>query len=259
MNSMNATNGSYSLLKDEWVKIPKPIDYVIPDYSKELNDYLDEYNQVMKDGTLDEIEELINRIYMGRKDGLATEGEASIGNCVFKELRNRDVISNLRDRLHELESEELTLENKKLEEDVIDDVAVEMQDEPTPEQIKEKEDKYTEYIETHIKNVRKVYDRIVKDLIKDEFTDTQLKQLEDNLEVHDKDKYIPFMFDAYRRDHLPVNEKEKQEAKEDYDIAWDYHKHNNTHHWEYWLNSVSEFVQNIDRRSNETCLCRNVL
>ena len=249
MNSMNATNGSYSLLKDEWVKIPKPIDYVIPDYSKELNDYLDEYNQVMKDGTLDEIEELINRIYMGRKDGLATEGEASIGNCVFKELRNRDVISNLRDRLHELESEELTLENKKLEEDVIDDVAVEMQDEPTPEQIKEKEDEYTEYIETHIKNVRKAYDRIVKDLIKDEFTDTQLKQLEDNLEVHDKDKYIPFMFDAYRRDHLPVNEKEKQEAKEDYDIAWDYHKHNNTHHWEYWLNSAGEFAQNIDEEA----------
>ena len=34
--STNATNGRYSILKQEWVMEPKKINYVIPDISKEL-------------------------------------------------------------------------------------------------------------------------------------------------------------------------------------------------------------------------------
>lgn len=260
MHSMNATNGAYSLLKDEWVMIPQPIEYTIPDYSKELQEYLGEVDYVMSGGTKEEIEDLINRIYLGRKDGLATEGEASIGNCVFKELRNMGIMDKLRERFYDLESEQLTLENKKLEEDdkvvttdanadmdsLVDDMVTEMQPEPTEEQIKEKEAEYEEYIETHVANVKKAYEKIVKDLVNNDLTGAQMEQLEANIDAHDKDKYIPFMFDAYRRNHMPVNEKEKQDAEEDYAIAWDYHKHNNTHHWEYWLNSAGEFAQDIN-------------
>lgn len=248
MHSMNATNGAYSLLKDEWVMIPKPIEYTIPDYSNELQEYLGEIDYVMNGGSKEEIEDLINRIYLGRKDGLATEGEASIGNCVFKELRNMGWMEKLRERFYELESQELTLENKKLEEDdsIIDDVVTELQDEPTQEQIEEKEKEYTDYIETHVANVKKAYERIVRNLVNNDLTGAQMEQLEANIEAHDKDKYIPFMFDAYRRNHMPINEKEKQDAEEDYTIAWDYHKRNNTHHWEYWLNSADEFAQDIN-------------
>lgn len=41
---------------------------------------------------------------MMRKLGLATDGEASVGNLVFKELRNQDMISKLKDRYYELRS-----------------------------------------------------------------------------------------------------------------------------------------------------------
>ena len=244
MNSMNATNGAYSLLQDDWVMIPKPITYEIPDYSVELNNLLEEINEALKNGSKEEIEELINRIYLGRKDGLATEGEASIGNCVFKELRNMGLMDELRQRFYELESAELTLENKLVESaEDFDDVVNE--EEPNAE-IKEKEEEYRNYIITHIENVKKAYDRIVKPLIEDEFTGKQIKDLEHNLEIHDADKSIPFMFDAYRRDHYPINDKEKEDAEEDYDIAWGYHKHNNPHHWEYWLNNNGDYALDPD-------------
>ncbi|WP_304393077.1 DUF5662 family protein [uncultured Clostridium sp.] len=238
MNSMNATNGSYSLLNDEWVKFPEPIEYEIPDYSKELEDRKAEINQVLLSTNKEEIEYLINDIYLDRKDGLATNGEASIGNLVFKELRNLDLIQKLRDRYNEVESEELTLENKlveTVEENATDDGQIAM-----------KEKEYREYIDTHIANVQKAYDKIVKQYAEDELTTNQLKQLENNLREHDKDKNIPFMFDAYRRNHCPINDEEKEAAEEDYAIAWEYHKNINPHHWEYWLNSNMEFADNID-------------
>lgn len=238
MNSMNATNGSYSLLNDEWIKFPEPIEYEIPDYSKELEDRKAEINQVLLSTNKEEIEYLINDIYLDRKDGLATNGEASIGNLVFKELRNLDLIQKLRDRYNEVESEELTLENKlveTVEENATDDGQIAM-----------KEKEYREYIDTHIANVQKAYDKIVKQYAEDELTTNQLKQLENNLREHDKDKNIPFMFDAYRRNHCPINDEEKEAAEEDYAIAWEYHKNINPHHWEYWLNSNMEFADNID-------------
>lgn len=238
MNSMNATNGSYSLLNDEWVKFPEPIEYEIPDYSKELEDRKSEINQVLLSTNKEEVEALINDIYLGRKDGLATEGEASIGNLVFKELRNLDLIQKLRDRYNELESEELTLENKLIEE---------VEEDATEDgQVALKEKEYREYVDTHIENVQKAYDRIVKQYAEDELTGNQLKELENNLKEHDKDKNIPFMFDAYRRNHCPINDEEKEAAEEDYAIAWEYHKNINPHHWEYWLNSEKEFADNID-------------
>lgn len=105
----NATNGRYSLVQDDWVKYPEPIEYNIPDISDELN----KYNQLVDEALASEDEErilnLINDIYMMRKLGLATEGEASIGNLVFKELRNKDALSSLKDKYYELKSKELSL------------------------------------------------------------------------------------------------------------------------------------------------------
>lgn len=250
MNSINATNGSYSLLRDEWVKTPQPIEYEIPDYSTDLNTMVDMVDKALVSNSKDEVQNVLNIIYLARKDGLAFDGEASIGNCVFKELRNMGLLDQLRDKFYELESEQLTLESKsngaldKLVEELVD----EMQ-EPNKEEIEQKEEEYREYIRVHIENVKKAFDKIVEPLLKDEFTEAQMQTLKDNLDIHDKDKSIPFMFDAYRANHYPVNDAEKEARQEDYDIAWEYHKNINPHHWEYWLNSEKEFAQNIDEEA----------
>ena len=107
--SGNATNGRYSILKQEWIKIPVPINYDIPDISKELSEYENKCDKALKSNNAEEIEELINEIYMMRKIGLADEGESSIGNLVFKELRNEDYIKKLKDKYYELRSEDLSI------------------------------------------------------------------------------------------------------------------------------------------------------
>ncbi len=107
--SGNATNGRYSILKQEWVKVPIPINYDIPDISNELSEYEEKCDNALVSKDTDKIMDLINEIYMMRKLGLAEEGEASIGNLVFKELRSEDYISKLKDKYYELRSEDLSI------------------------------------------------------------------------------------------------------------------------------------------------------
>ena len=109
----NATNGRYSILKQEWVLFPQPIKYDIPDISADLEKMWDKYNEVINGTDPQKILDFVNEIYMMRKLGLATDGEASVGNLVFKELRNADVLTKLKEKYYELRSAELN-ESKDL-------------------------------------------------------------------------------------------------------------------------------------------------
>lgn len=104
----NATNGRYSLMKDEWVVFPEPITYEIPDISEQLAEYENKCNEALNSTDGNAILELVNDIYMMRKIGLAADGEASVGNLVFKELRNQDMLQKLKDRYYEIKSTELS-------------------------------------------------------------------------------------------------------------------------------------------------------
>lgn len=109
IKSGNATQGRYSLLKKEWIKFPEPITYDIPDITEELDKQIEKCSTLLKSNNAEEIRQGINDIYMMRKLGLAEDGEASIGNLVFKELRNMNVLNDLRDKFYELKSKELSL------------------------------------------------------------------------------------------------------------------------------------------------------
>ena len=105
----NATNGRFSLSKNEWVKFPEPITYEIPNISENLDKYLDKCDEALNTTDPDVIIDLINEIYMMRKLGLAEEGEASIGNLTFKELRSMNMLQLLKDKYYELRSKDLSL------------------------------------------------------------------------------------------------------------------------------------------------------
>ena len=99
------SNGIYSVLKDAWVK--EPTKDSIPEIDKEAinkafkpweNRYKSLVNKI-SDTTDDEteIDEMITKLYDIRQEGLAEEGEYSIGNLVFKEMRNKGYLDNLKE------------------------------------------------------------------------------------------------------------------------------------------------------------------
>ena len=105
----NATNGRFSILKNEWIVFPKPITYEIPDITDTLNTWLENASNLISGTDEQGILDFINEIYMMRKLGLAEDGEASVGNLVFKELRNMNILGDLKDRYYELKSADLSL------------------------------------------------------------------------------------------------------------------------------------------------------
>lgn len=117
INSTTLSNGVYSMIEDKWIKFPKPItsipEFDLTDRIKELND---EADFAIKSNNSDNIENLINKLYLIRKNSLDVEGEYGEGNQLFKELRSEGTLDKLKAAYKTARSGELTLE-KYLRED----------------------------------------------------------------------------------------------------------------------------------------------
>ncbi len=107
--SSAASNGVYSIKTNRWIKIPKPLEdtTMYPEETQEFKDLLSEYYRLEDD----EIEAFIDKLYMIRKESLASEGEFGLGNLIFKEFRNTGRLDNLKERLYQYKSSKLTLES----------------------------------------------------------------------------------------------------------------------------------------------------
>ena len=118
-DSTRVSNGVYSVKKNKWIK--KPVAEGIPDYNKAALDKLvDTWEAKCKDLIADiktdkledekKVVKLLEEIYDKlRKKGVA-EGEYSIKNLAFKELRNKGYLDQLKDFRNELISKRLSLE-----------------------------------------------------------------------------------------------------------------------------------------------------
>lgn len=112
------SNGIYSVLQNCWIKFPKKeniedikidslgVDTLFFKYQKKCEKMLENKDDV----TIEQVNELIDKIYMLRKNGLAKSGEYSNGNLVFKNLRSEGYIQQLIDLKDSLISKELSLE-----------------------------------------------------------------------------------------------------------------------------------------------------
>lgn len=109
VNSGNATNGIYSLINDEWIKEPTPIEIDPPDISEQLEEVQEECDKALFSNNPDDVRSKIDELYLNRKNGLATEGEYSVGNLVFKELRSNGTLDRLKEKYYDLRSQELSL------------------------------------------------------------------------------------------------------------------------------------------------------
>lgn len=115
INSSPKSNGIYSVSRNTWIKEPTPME----DPSKEDLDKAEMIEEEFIDSLksakdADELESIINSIYLARKDGLDAEGETSPYNLAFKSLRNKGIIKRFKDDIKKKVSKELSLEGIKL-------------------------------------------------------------------------------------------------------------------------------------------------
>ena len=112
--SASKSNGVYSVLKDEWVKYPEVINVdtnLTIQATSIADNYIEYINQALNSDDIDKINQAIDDLYLTRHNSLASEGEFGLGNLIFKEIRNRGLLDELKNKYKELRSSELTLES----------------------------------------------------------------------------------------------------------------------------------------------------
>ena len=112
VNSGAVSNGVYSVLNDEWVKFPEKIDNV-PSYdvSNQLDRWKIRIKSALDKGNREDIKNIINSLYMIRKNSIQIDGEYGKGNYLFKEIRNLGLLDKLKDELKKIVSDDLTMES----------------------------------------------------------------------------------------------------------------------------------------------------
>lgn len=112
VNSNTLSNGIYSLFADEWIKKPEKIEVEIDNDAVEsgVSELITDIEIALVSDKSEDVQDMIDELYMIRKNGLAVYGEYSVDNQIFKELRNEGYLDKLKERLLELRSRELSLE-----------------------------------------------------------------------------------------------------------------------------------------------------
>lgn len=91
-------------------------------------------------------------------------------------------------------------------------------------------DKYKDYVNTHINNIKIAYNKykyILEDVL-----NIDLKELLQRVLNHDKSKWSKEEFEGYRQKFYPV---EGDKISDDiFNDSWFHHLKNNDHHPEYW-------------------------
>lgn len=104
ISAKNAATGIYSLLNDAWINKPQFQNVVL---DKELikqkyYDFALSIKQSIKDQNLQYMKTILKDLYDIRQAGLDRAGEFSTENVVFKLLRNKNHIDNLKDAINKV-------------------------------------------------------------------------------------------------------------------------------------------------------------
>lgn len=114
VNSTTISNGIYSMKDKAWIKYPQRAENPkteIVDIDL-FNKYKDEVISVLyQSNSPEQIDRVIDKLYLLRQQSLTKDGEFGDGNLIFKEIRSLGLLDKLKDRKKELISQELTVED----------------------------------------------------------------------------------------------------------------------------------------------------
>ena len=118
IRSTAVSNGIYSLYEDKWIKFPKKLtDIPEVEIEPEFSVWKEKFQNAINNENSDSIVNVINDIYILRKNSLDAEGEYGKGNHIFKEIRNCGLLDAAKDAYKACRSKELTIEHLQLHED----------------------------------------------------------------------------------------------------------------------------------------------
>lgn len=121
MEKPDASEGKYSLLKDEWVIVPKKdkpkinkekLKHKIIHWVDVVNKTLEDANNSSLEVSKTKIKNLSNRLDKFRKSGLQKGGEFSNENLVYKYLRRSGLLDKVFNYHYKKRSKELSIENE---------------------------------------------------------------------------------------------------------------------------------------------------
>lgn len=106
------STGVFSLLHNEWIVKPKKVKPSIDDAAIDAkkSHAVHAIEKALMSKDLEQIRAAKEKVVQMRKAGLERAGEWSTENLVFKILRNLGLIDRMADMIHQLEDEELSLE-----------------------------------------------------------------------------------------------------------------------------------------------------
>lgn len=105
------------------------------------------------------------------------------------------------------------------------------------EEIRKKQKEYINYVQEHVNNVRKAWFEVkmkCKTYLVYMCPMSDLKTIDYCINTHDQSKFSKEEFEPYRKNFYPINDQEKEENKEAFDLAWKHHYMVNPHHWDHW-------------------------
>ena len=109
VKSSPQSNGIYSVVRDEWIKEPVKLQPIDVDLEPEYSLFVDRINDILTNGTEEDILRVVDDLYLLRRNSLVVDGEFGQGNLIFKTIRNEGLLDALKERRVELASKELSI------------------------------------------------------------------------------------------------------------------------------------------------------
>lgn len=107
------SNGIYSVMYDKWIKYPKPIEVKQFDVSALVDKWKIIIENALDSGDDEKVNDVINQLYLIRKQSILVDGEYGKGNYLFKGIRDLGLLDELKRKKLEFRDSRLTLEELK--------------------------------------------------------------------------------------------------------------------------------------------------
>jgi len=115
ISETNRAMGVYSLLNNRWIKFPQKVNLNLDKnlIQKKYSDMVVQIKNAIKSNNLEDLKRVLKSIYDMRETGLSKDGEFSTENIVFKLLRTRNHLDNLKTAVNRVYDTKLSLTEKR--------------------------------------------------------------------------------------------------------------------------------------------------